>query len=447
MSDFDMVIRGSLVSADSILEDGWLGIVDGKIAAMGSHSPPAARDQVDARGLWVLPGAVDSRTYIGGWADGCGIGRASRAAAAGGVTTLVDMPYEHAEVIASRAQLDAMVSRIGRDAHVDVAVAGTVNTEHGLDAADALARGGVCAFSIPTFEAERQRFAHHESDLLQAFQGIARFGLACSMHNHARLTASRNARRLLEAGRPGREVLARANLPLIEGLTTRLLCRVGAAAGVRMQAADVWSEQGYALCASYRQAGHWVTIETSLRSLMMSTEDAQQQFGGTADDYPLLRPRVEVDALWRRLATDMCTFVSSGYQARSDDGGDGPAPTVDYGPDLLLPALWSGCEARGLSPSLVVRLLSQKPAEHFLLDDRKGSFYIGKDADFVVLAPGRSGTQQTETFGRPYTVHVFGTWRRGELVYDGSRVQGEPGTGRYLRPRAVAREDHGAMMM
>jgi allantoinase len=346
MSDFDMVIRGSLVSADNILEDGWLGIVDGKIAAMGSHSPPAARDQVDARGLWVLPGAVDSRTYIGGWADGCGIGRASRAAAAGGVTTLVDMPYEHAEVIASRAQLDAMVSRIGRDAHVDVAVAGTVNTEHGLDAADALARGGVCAFSIPTFEAERQRFAHHESDLLQAFQGIARFGLACSMHNHARLTASRNARRLLDAGRPGREVLARANLPLIEGLTTRLLCRVGAAAGVRMQAADVWSEQGYALCASYRQAGHWVTIETSLRSLMMSTEDALQQFGGKADDYPLLRPRVEVDALWRRLATDMCTFVSSGYQARSDDGGDGPAPTVDYGPDLLLPALWSGCEAR-----------------------------------------------------------------------------------------------------
>lgn len=436
MSDFDLVIRGSLVDADSILEDGWLGVVNGKIAAMGSHSPPAARERVDLRGLWVLPGAVDSRTYLGGWEDGEGVLRASRAAAAGGVTTLVDMPYEHAEVVASRMQLDAMIARIERAAHVDVAVAGTVNSQHGLDATDELAQGGVCAFSIPTFESDPQRFARHVDDLIHAFQGVARFGLACSMHNHARLAASRNGPQLMDAGRPGREVLARANRPLIEGLTTRLLCRVGAAAGVRMQAADVWSEHGYALCTQYRQAGHWVTIETSLRSLIMSMEDALQAFGGTPDDYPLLRPRDEVEALWRRLANDPCTFVSTGYQAREDDSRQGPARTSDYGPKLLLPALWTGCESRGLSPTLVVRLLSHNPASHFLLDDRKGSLDIGRDADFVALAPGPGSARLGAGIGRAHSVHVFGTWRRGELVYDGSRVHGAPGGGRHLRPRA-----------
>ncbi|MEN5164617.1 amidohydrolase family protein [Achromobacter kerstersii] len=445
MSDFDMVIRGSLVGADSILEDGWLGVVDGKIAAMGSHSPPAARDYVDARGLWVLPGAIDSRTYIGGWGDGEGIGRASREAAAGGVTTLVDMPYEHAEVVASRSQLDAMVSRIEQGAQVDVAVAGTLNAEHGLRATKALADGGICAFSIPTFEVERSRFAHHESDLIKAFQAIARFGLACSMHNHARLTAGRNARQLLDAGKPGKEVLARANLALIEGLTTRLLCRVGAAAGVRMQAADVWSEQGHALCAHTRKAGHWVMIETCLRSLMLCTEDAVALLGGSAQDYPLLRSRQEVEALWRRLANDACTFVSTGYHARVDDTLQGPGRTPDYGPKLLLPTLWTGCEARGLSPTLVVRLLCLNPAVHFLLDDRKGSFDIGKDADFVVLAPGPSPVQPLASIGRPHSVHVYGTWRRGELVYDGRRVQAAPGTGRFLRARTpVAHEERSA---
>lgn len=449
MSDFDMVIRGALVSADSVLEDGWLGVVDGKIAAMGSHRPPAARECIDARGLWVLPGAVDSRTYMGGWADGDGIGRASRAAAAGGVTTLVDMPYEHAEVVASRQQLEAMVARIERSAHVDVAVAGTINTEHGLNAASALAQGGVCAFSIPTFEAERHRFAHDEEDLIEAFQDIARFGLACSMHNHARLSAGRNARQLLDAGQPGRQVLTRANLPLIENLTTRLLCRVGAAAGVRMQAADVWSEHGYALCTQYRQAGHWVTIETSMRSLLPSMEAALGQFGGTEDDYPLLRPREEVEALWKLLANDAYTFVSTGYQAREDDNPNGLTGTSDYGPKFLLPALWAGCAARGLPPSLVVRLLSYNPAAHFLLDDRKGSFDIGKDADIVALAPGTSPAESKS--GRQkcaHSVHVFGTWRRGELVYDGMQVQGEPGSGRYLRPRVAhgGNESRGSMM-
>ncbi|MGA2344029.1 MAG: allantoinase, partial [Steroidobacteraceae bacterium] len=94
MSDFDLVVAGNLVLADRIVENGFVAVSDGKIALMGRGAPPSAREQLDAAGQWVMPGIIDGQVHAKSQANQEGLGRASRAAAAGGVTTMVDMPYD-----------------------------------------------------------------------------------------------------------------------------------------------------------------------------------------------------------------------------------------------------------------------------------------------------------------------------------------------------------------
>ena len=164
MSDFDLVVRGNLVDADRVVEGGWLAVRDGKIVERGTGAAPAGRDSVDARGQWVLPGVVDGQVHSGSQANQEGLGWASRAAAAGGVTVMVDMPYDDPEPVASRAHLDAKIAEVERNCHVDVALFGTLNEKHGMQAAGGLIDGGVCAFKFYTFEATPGRFPRLEVD-------------------------------------------------------------------------------------------------------------------------------------------------------------------------------------------------------------------------------------------------------------------------------------------
>jgi allantoinase len=201
MSDFDLIVRGRLVDAREIVEDGWLAVRDGRFVLRGTGTPPASRDTLDARVQWVMPGVIDGQVHAGSQANQEGLGRASNAAAAGGITVMADMPYDDPEPVASRSQLDAKIAEVERDCVVDVALFGTLNEKHGLEAAAGLIDGGVCAFKFSTFEASPGRFPRVEEDVLfEAFRMIGPSGLACGVHNQMQDLTRKNVRRLKEAG-------------------------------------------------------------------------------------------------------------------------------------------------------------------------------------------------------------------------------------------------------
>ena len=112
------------------------------------------------------------------------------------------------------------------------------------------------------------------------------------------------------------------------------------------------------------------------------------------------------------------------------------------GIETLLPALWTGCEEHGISPTMVVKQLCEGPAKAFLLAD-KGRLAAGADADIVVLEPGRfifdpskslSAVRWSSFEGREFTVRVAATFVRGTLAWDGSTIRNAAGDGRFLRP-------------
>ena len=446
----DLVIRGNLVDADRIVNDGWLAVANGQFVSRGTGEAPEAQRTIDARGKWVLPGVIDGQVHSGSQANQEGLGWASRAAAAGGITVMVDMPYDDPEPVACRELLDNKINEVERDCHIDVALFGTLNQTYGLDAAAGLIEGGVCAFKFSTFEATPGRFPRvDEDDLQQAFQLLAPTGLACAVHNQMQELTRKNIQRLIDNNDTGWDAFMRAHTPLIENLATALIYELGAETGARAHAVHVSTSRGFELFRMYRQAGFPVSIETCVQYLMLNHEEHSRRFGAKTKHYPPIRPKAESELLWQHIAQDNCTFVSSDHVSWGLErkGNDNIFKNASGGPGLetLLPALWTGCEQRGISPTAVARLLCRNPAQHFLLDDRKGAFDAGMDADFVILRPEEyafdpAGSLSAVTWsafeGMTFSVRVENTYCRGAEVFADGRIVNQAGYGTFLRPRA-----------
>ena len=454
MADFDLVVAGNLVLADRIVENGFVAVSDGKIALTGRGAPPSAREQLDAAGQWVMPGVLDGQVHAKSQANQEGLGRASRAAAAGGVTTMVDMPYDDPEPVWHGELLRAKIAEAERDCHVDAALYGTISEAHGPSTIAGLIDAGACAFKFSTFEAAPGRFPRVEEDVLHdAFAQIAPSGLACGVHNQMQELTRKNIARLSAEEDTGWDAFGRAHPPLVESLATALIFELGAITGARAHVVHCSLARGFELCESYKAAGHKASIETCVQYLMLNGESDMKRLGAKLKHYPPVRPQSEVDRLWTHIAAGRCTFVSSDHVAWGLERKSNPNifKNSSGGPGLetLLPAFWTGCEERGISPTMVVKMLCDGPARHFLLRDHKGSFDVGADADIVVAESGRfvfdaskslSAVQWSSFDGREMRIRVGATFVRGQLAYDGTGIVNKAGHGRFQRPRLESAE-------
>lgn len=448
MADFDLVVTGNLVLADGIVADGFVAVHAGKVALTGRGEAPRGRETFDARGQWVLPGVIDGQVHAGSQANQEGLGRASRAAAAGGVTTMVDMPYDDPEPVWHGELLRNKIQEVERDCHVDAALYATISEAHGTSTIAGLIDAGACAFKFSTFEAAPGRFPRIDEDVLyEAFAQIAPSGLACGVHNQMQELTRKNVARLTAAEDTGWDAYGRAHTPLIEHLATALIFELGALTGARAHVVHASLSRGFELCQNYRSFGHRTSIETCVQYLMLNGEADMQRLGAKLKHYPPVRPQSEVELLWSHIAAGHCTFVSSDHVSWGLERKSHPNifKNSSGGPGLetLLPAFWTGCEERGLSPTMVVKMLCDGPARHFGLRDRKGSLDAGADADIAVVEPGRfpfdaskslSAVQWSSFDGREMRIRVSATFVRGQLAYDGSSIVNRPGHGRFLRP-------------
>lgn len=451
MSDFDLVVTGNVVLSTGVLENGYVASRAGKIVQVGQGAPPAAREKQNFSGHWLVPGVVDGQVHSGSQANQEGIGMCSRAAAAGGVTVMVDMPYDEPLPVTNADLLRQKIDLIGRDAHVDVACYGTVAVENGLDAIPGMIEAGACAFKFSTYEANATRFPRVADDTIyEAFKRIAPSGLLCGVHNQDQEMTSRNIARMIAAGDTGPDAFGRAHTPLIENLATARIYEIGAETGARAHAVHVSTSRGFEICNMYKRAGHKATIETCVQYLMINVEDHLGRFGAKIKHYPPIRSKASNELLWSHIAAGHCDFVSSDHVSwgLEKKGDPNVFKNTSGGPGIetLLPAFWTGCEEHGIAPSMVVRQLSEGPARCFQLAD-KGRLAAGADADIVVLEPGRfihdpsrslSAVRWSSFEGREFRVRIAATYVRGRLAYDGKKIVNRGGDGMFLRPAAQA---------
>ncbi|HEX5622655.1 MAG TPA: allantoinase AllB [Solirubrobacteraceae bacterium] len=407
---YDVLIRGG---------DRDIAIADGAIA--GFEAGPA-REEIDARGLTVLPGVIDAHVHFNepgrtdweGWATG------THALAAGGATACVEMPLNAHPPTIDGPAFDAKVAAARASAVVDFALWGGL-VPGNLGRLEELAERGVVGFKAFMCDSGIADFPAVDEDVLGA--GMARaaeLGLPVAVHaeDPATLrTPTGTGWRDFVASRP-----IEAELRAIE--TAIELARE---TGCSLHVVHVSTARGVDLVTQSD-----ATCETCPHYLVL-TEDDLETFGTRAKCAPPLRPAAERDALRERIGD--LAFIASDHSPCPPDMKAGEFTAAwggIAGCQTLLPLLLD------LGVDDVVKLTSTGPAERLRLP--KGGITPGADADLVLVdlddrhAPELLDRHRLSPFaGRPLRGRVVRTLVRGTTVFHDGRIVAEP-HGRLLTP-------------
>ncbi|HET8568698.1 MAG TPA: allantoinase AllB [Candidatus Limnocylindria bacterium] len=404
-----LVLPGGERRAD-LLVDG------GRIARVVDAGDGASDDELDARGLVVLPGAVDAHVHFNepGRAEWEGWERGTRGAAAGGVTTVCDMPLNSIPPTTTVAALDAKRAAAERAAHVDFALWGGLVP--GADVGGVLARGAVgskaflCDSGVPEFPPV-------------AADDVARAPGLVAVHAEDPSALVERALTWERARPPEAEVRAVASL---------------ARAGARAHVVHV------SAAAALDALGPGMTAETCPHYLTFTSEDVERA-GPVLKCAPPIRSAAERERLWAAVLTGRVLLIASDHSPAAADrkrGSMWEAWGGIAGVQSLLPALLTeGVARRGLPLARLADLVATAPAR--LLGLRaKGSIAPGMDADLALVDTSREWTLDAASLetrsglspyvGRTFTGAVVATVVRGRVVYRDGAFPAGIGYGRFV---------------
>jgi allantoinase len=398
----------------------------------------------------LMPGVVDSHVHVNdpGREEWEGFTSATRAALAGGVTTLVDMPLNS---IPPTVDVDALA--VKREAargrcFVDVgfwggAVPGNLVSLRPLHDAGVL---GFKCFLLPSGVDEFPPLDDRELDA--AMREIASFDGLLLVHAEDEHTVG--AAPACSGGRYADFLASRPRAA--ENVAVERVVSLALATGCRVHVLHVSSADVLPLLAEARAAGVRVTAETCPHYLTFTAEEVPD--GATAYKCcPPIREEANRERLWEGLRDGVLDLVVSDHSPSTvdlkclDTGDFGAAWGGVASLQLALPAVWTGARARGLALSEVVRWMCERPADLAGLAS-KGRISVGADADLCVLAPEEEQVVDVRRLHHrnPLTPYdrrrlagvVRGTWLRGVRA----DVDGAP-RGRLLRGREAGARSGG----
>jgi allantoinase len=449
MSDFDLVLSGTVVLSDRVIEGGYVAVSEGKVARVGEGEAPAGRERHLLGEALILPGAVDAQVHSLSQKDQEDFIWSTNAAAAGGVTTIVDMPYDEGNLVCSAEAVKRKIDHASPQARVDFALYGTIDPLEGAARIAEQVEAGVSAFKFSTFGTDPKRFPRISPPLLaDCFAEIQKTGLTAGVHNEDDETVRIYMDRVKASGLTDWRAHGLSRPPLAELIAMHTIFETGAQTGCPAHVVHCSLARGYDIAAAYRRDGFEATVECCIHYLTLDEENDVARLGGKAKINPPLRPRREVEALWERVRNGLVWLVSTDHVAWSENRKTDPDMLANAsgvpGLEVMIPLFVKGALERGIPLTWAAKLMAENPARHFRLDHQKGALAVGKDADIVVLTPEEKIYRAAETghtvvgwspydgIRLPYTVAA--TYLRGSLAFDGKRVMAEPGTGRFLRP-------------
>lgn len=448
----DRAFVGAVILPDRIIDNGYVLVADGVVQRIGQGPPPAG-ERHGGSGCLVLPGAIDGQVHSRSQAGQEDFVWSTRSAAAGGVTTIVDMPYDDNCLIASAERFRAKAESAGQQARVDFALYATVDPDEGAARVDELVDAGAAAFKFSTFGTHPKRFPRVPPQILYAaFRAVGRRGLASGIHNENDEMVRAYMTKVEGSGVGDYTAHGLSRPPITEALAIAEVYELGAGAGCPVHIVHCSIGRGYELMAAYRAQGYDATMEACIHYLTLDEENDVRRLGGKAKINPPIRPRAEVESLWRHLAAGNVTIVSTDHVSWSEDRKTDPNMLKNAsgvpGLEALYPLLLKGLDERGLPFTHAARLLAHNPATLFRMAHAKGALALGRDADIVLMrrdpyrydaaAGGNNFVSWSPYEGVELPFRVAETWLRGECVAAEGRVLAEPGSGRFVRPRPAA---------
>ena len=454
---FDLVIRrGAVCLGEETPVQCDLGIRDGVIAAI-SLGDLDGRDVVDAEGKMVLPGTVDPHVHIRapGHDERETFHSGTCDAAAGGVTTIMEMPISSPppyskEIVESRMRLAAS------EAVVDVAFFGAAGMDQ-IDSIVPCAQSGIVAFKTFLHEAPKGREAEFVGltapdtpDLYEVMKKIAESGVIGAFHAENNAMIQRNIRNMTAAGRTSPKDHERSRPPICEIETTAKVLLFAEETGATVEICHISTPRAVELVNEARARGVRVIAETCPSYLFLNV-DALDRFGAFAKCNPPVRSEEERSAMWKYVLDGSIDIIGSDHapytkeEKMKGDGNIFVPPAGFPGLGTRLPLMYTAVREKKLSLRRMIELICTNPAKAFGLYPKKGVIAPGSDADLVLIDPMRQGAiSKDEMFTRCRdSALVFEGWNvygkpertivRGRTVFAGGKILAEPGWGAIVR--------------
>jgi dihydroorotase len=391
----DLVIRsGKVVSSDSVIAAS-VAIKDGLVIAVGDDSAmPQATETLDARGLHVLPGAIDVHVHFRdpGYPHKEDFASGTAAAAFGGVTTVFDMP----NTIPPTGTPDALAAkhRIAVEkAHVDFGLYGLLG-EDTIEHVPEMAKS-VIGFKLYMGNTFGKIPTPSTGGMLEAFEVVAPTGKRVSLHAETNSIMERRETRMRQAGRidPLAHIASRPAVVAVEAVSRAAI--LAEWTGARIHILHISSAEELRPLREAKARGVEITGETCPHYVLLSTED-YARFSGVIRVNPPVREARNQQPIWNALADGTIDVIATDHAPHSpEEKTRNDIWTVDCGfpgVETQMPLMLTEVNAGRFNISDYVRWSAANPAKIWGLYPRKGVIAPGAEADIAIVDLTREWT-------------------------------------------------------
>jgi dihydroorotase len=450
-SSFDLVVRGGTVVTHERVFRADIGVTRGVVSAVGLDLPHG-REEFDATGLHVLPGVIDAHVHFrepgltnkGGFADG------TRAAAAGGVTTVIDMPNTIPPVVSAERFAEKR-DLVEPKAHVDFGLYGLFSAES-LGHFGDMAAAGAAGLKLYLGKSVGGHVPPDDGIILAGLEEAAAAGLVVGVHAENDHIVDLFTDRLRSAGRHDARAHSESRPELAEVEAVTRIITLASAAHADLHLHHLSTKAALDRVRQLRALGHHLTVEAVIAHLLLD-QSAYDTHGNLVKLNPPLRNAADVAALWAGLADGQIDLVATDHAPHTDDEQDEKDVWLAHGGfigvETSLRLLLTQVSHGRLSLSDVVRITSFAPARRWSLAS-KGRIDPGADADLAIVDLAARDDIRSETLnsqwtrtpfaGWPVTAAIRRTYLRGQLIATDGQPVGDP-TGRMVRPQSAVVPD------
>ncbi len=443
MSPYELVVRNGLVVSHETRAVLDLGIRDGRVVAQGMALGPGD-EEVDAAGLVVLPGLVDPHVHLRepGMTEKEDFASGTRAAAAGGVTTVIDMPNTLPPVV-SAARFADKLDLVRAKAHVDFGLYGMLAQDNAGEFA-AMAELGALGLKLFMGQTTGDNACPDDAAIFVGLRQARAAGLVVGVHAENDRVLRLLASELQAAGRTDPIAHLESRPAFVEEEAIARIVTLSEAAGGELHIHHLSTAAGLEVLTRARARGAKVTGEALVAHLLLD-ERAYMRYGNLVKLNPPIRPATDVAALWRGIRLGQLQVIATDHAPHTGDeqavGNVWDAPGGFIGVETMLPLLLTEVAARRLSLEQLVRMTCWAPASIWKIADRKGHLGVGADADFSLVDLDADGSIDPARLHSRHPVSPYSGWRtkgavratylRGhQIAKDGQVVGGA--TGRFV---------------
>ena len=449
----DLLIKNGTVVTETEMFRGDIAVQNGKIAMIGTALDVPATTVVDAKGKYVLPGAIDAHTHLampfGGTVSADGYLAGTRAAACGGVTTVFDYPMQR-KGMGILETVEKRRAMCDPEACVDYAFHCIVTDLNGgslLNEFQAAADYGITSFKC-FFVYKKEGMMVDDATFIKVLLKAREVGTITNLHAENPDVIDMNIEQFRREGKTSAWYHYLSRPEWVEAEADKRAVHWAKSVNAPLYLVHMADREGLEAAVAAKRGGAPIYIETCPQYLEFTCDVYKRPDGRNFVCSPPMKGEESREALWKAVAdgsidtvaTDHCPFQSYEKDWGKDDFTK--IPNGCAGVENLYPYMLSAANEGKIPFPRAVQLCAANPAKIFGCVS-KGSLTVGKDADIVLYDPEKTFTISVKNMHSDYDHTIWEgktlkgypvqTYVRGKLVYKDGEFTGTPGYGQFVK--------------